>query len=64
MAKHCLNCEKRIGVLGGTFDPVHNGHVALGKAALQEGNLSRLIIILQKCSLSKETERLPMTCTG
>ncbi|MGN0659822.1 MAG: nicotinate (nicotinamide) nucleotide adenylyltransferase [Emergencia sp.] len=45
MAKHCLNCEKRIGVLGGTFDPVHNGHVALGKAALQQGNLSRLIIM-------------------
>ena len=35
----------RIGVLGGTFDPVHNGHVTLGAAAVKEAGLDKLIIM-------------------
>lgn len=37
--------ENRIGVLGGTFDPVHIGHVALGQAALREAGLAKLIVM-------------------
>ncbi len=29
-----MNSPRRVGLLGGTFDPVHNAHVALGHAAL------------------------------
>ena len=40
--------EGRIGILGGTFDPVHNGHVALGKAAIRQGSLRKLIVMPAK----------------
>ncbi|OGJ93352.1 MAG: nicotinate (nicotinamide) nucleotide adenylyltransferase [Candidatus Raymondbacteria bacterium RifOxyC12_full_50_8] len=37
--------EERIGILGGVFDPVHKGHVALAKSAIQELSLSWLYIV-------------------
>ncbi|ADH85852.1 nicotinate-nucleotide adenylyltransferase [Desulfurivibrio alkaliphilus] len=35
----------RIGVLGGTFDPVHNGHLVLAQAARREFALDRVWLI-------------------
>ena len=34
------------GIIGGTFDPPHNGHVALAEAALAELDLDELVILL------------------
>ena len=35
--------ERRIGIFGGSFDPVHDAHVALAKLALAELRLDELI---------------------
>jgi nicotinate-nucleotide adenylyltransferase len=36
---------KRIGIMGGTFNPVHKGHLALAKAAKEEYALDQIIFI-------------------
>jgi len=33
---------KRIGIMGGTFDPVHNGHLLLGRQAYEEFDLDEI----------------------
>jgi len=34
-----------IGILGGTFDPVHNAHLAMARAALEALDLKRVLFI-------------------
>lgn len=36
----------KVGILGGTFDPVHNGHITLGTAALRQLKLDRVYFLL------------------
>jgi len=36
---------RRIGILGGTFDPIHWGHLDLGDVAVSQLELSRLFVI-------------------
>jgi nicotinate-nucleotide adenylyltransferase len=35
----------RVGLLGGSFDPVHVGHLALGRAAAEALDLDRMIVM-------------------
>jgi nicotinate-nucleotide adenylyltransferase len=36
---------KRIGIMGGTFNPIHNGHLELAKTAMHEFVLDEIIFI-------------------
>jgi nicotinate-nucleotide adenylyltransferase len=39
-----------IGILGGTFDPIHNGHLITARAVLEKRDLEKIILI--PCSIS------------
>ncbi len=50
--------NKRIGVLGGTFDPVHIGHKALGEAAVEEAGLRMLIVMPARIQPFKQGKKV------
>ncbi len=52
----------RIGILGGSFDPVHEGHLAIAKFASSELNLDRVIFVpARKNPLKKRPRTLTDT---
>lgn len=55
----------RLGILGGSFDPVHNGHIAVAQAALEDFNLDRVLLVpaanqWQKDSHAEAKDRVAM----
>jgi nicotinate-nucleotide adenylyltransferase len=48
----------RIGILGGTFDPPHNGHIAIAKAALSECELQKVLFIPAKYPPHKPVDKV------
>jgi nicotinate-nucleotide adenylyltransferase len=48
---------KKIGILGGTFDPIHNGHLILARDAFEQLSLDSLIFIPAAISPHKLQEQ-------
>lgn len=48
-----------IGLFGGTFDPIHRGHIALASAALERCKLNRIYFV--PASIPPHKQRQPLT---
>lgn len=48
-----MSLPMRIGVFGGTFDPVHNAHVAMAEQAAMKFHLSRVLFVPARLSPHK-----------
>ncbi len=60
-----MNIRRGIGLFGGTFDPVHNGHLCVAREALRAMPLARVDFVLaprpwQKAVATPVEERLAM----
>ena len=60
---------RRIGVLGGTFDPIHIGHLVAGAEALHAFSLDRVLFVpagdpWQKHAVADAEDRFMMTMLG
>ena len=52
------NKKSKIGLLGGSFDPAHKGHLAISKEAFKKLKLKKIIwAITKKNPLKKKSER-------
>jgi nicotinate-nucleotide adenylyltransferase len=49
------------GILGGTFDPVHNAHLAVARAALEQLRLERVLWMPTGAPKYREPARTPAT---
>lgn len=49
---------RSIGILGGTFNPIHNGHIACADAALNALNLDEVLFIVAPRPHFKQDEQL------
>lgn len=50
--------ERRIGAFGGTFDPVHNGHIEIAQAIVHNFELDQLLLVPARKPPHKDPRRI------
>ena len=49
--------RKRVGIMGGTFDPIHLGHLILGEKAYEQLHLDKVLFMPSGNPPTKGTDR-------
>lgn len=67
--KRSVKNKKRIAIFGGTFDPIHKGHIDCANVALKKFNLDMVIFVpagipnfKNACELESAKSRLDLCC--
>ena len=55
--------NKKIGILGGSFDPIHNGHLAIAESAYRDFNLDEIWLIPAGHSPNKDENKMTNAVT-
>ena len=55
-----IRSKKRVGILGGTFDPAHKGHLEISKQAKQKYKLSYIIWAITKKNPFKKKSKIKL----
>lgn len=63
-------CKKRIGLMGGTFDPIHIGHLMLAECAYEQFALDKIMFLpsgnpphkLNRTDGATDRQRMEMVC--
>ena len=61
--------KERIGILGGTFNPIHLGHIAMARAAMESAQLDRVLFLPDsvpphKTGIAPGEDRSRMVCAA
>ncbi len=61
--------KEKIGIMGGTFNPIHNGHVAMAEAAQRAAGLDRVLMLPDrvpphKTGIAPAEDRWRMVCAA
>ena len=61
--------RERIGIMGGTFDPIHQGHIRMAQCALESMQLSRVLMLPSgnpphKPDITPAEDRYRMVCAA
>lgn len=53
-----MSLSRRVGLFGGTFDPIHNAHLEVAENALMQADLDEVILIPSKNPPHKNNQGL------
>ena len=61
--------RERIGIMGGTFDPIHQGHIRMAQCALESMRLDRVLMLPSgnpphKPDITPAEDRYRMVCAA
>ena len=49
-----MNQAQRIGVFGGTFDPIHNAHLSMARTAMETASLDKVLFVVSSIPPHKQ----------